>query len=364
MPKIRLENISKKFNNTLIIDNLSLDIADNEFTVFIGASGCGKSTLLRLIAGLDDVTSGNIYFDTHNVTQFPPAKRNLAMVFQDYALYPHLNVYDNMAFALKIAKIPKSEIKIKINNIASIIGLDSLLKRKPSELSGGQRQRVAMGRALVRDTDLLLMDEPLSNLDAQLRTSMRTELTLLKQKIQKNIIYVTHDQIEAMTLADKIVILNKGIVQQYDTPKALYKTPANKFVAEFLGSPKINILKAELKIIHDILCVYGNGFSIPLNPEIAYKFKNYPHKHLYIGIRPHDLHFTYEKNQHHYFKCRKIFQEYIGSQMIIHADCHGQTIQFEISASDGLKPIPAEFYLECVPNYLHFFDYKTEIRIV
>ena len=360
MPTIKLDNITKQYNNTVIIDNVNLDIANNEFTVFIGPSGCGKSSLLRLITGLEAVSNGNIYFDDKNITQLSPAKRRLAIVFQDYALYPHLNVYENIAFALKIAKLSKSEIDIKIKNIAKIIGLENFLYRKPSELSGGQRQRVAMGRALVRDTDVLLMDEPLSNLDAQLRTMMRSELTFLKQSIKKNIIYVTHDQIEAMTLADKIVVLNKGSIQQYDTPKLLYDYPKNKFVAEFLGSPKMNLLKGELSIIHDTLCVRNDNFSITLTPENSLKFKNYKYNKLYIGIRPHHLMLNYAKNQHNYFECSLKFQEYIGSETLVTADCDKQVLQFSLS---NYHKLSGKFYLQCDVNNLHFFDYQTELRI-
>lgn len=364
MPLIKLENICKTYKDAQIIKNLSLEIADNEFTVFIGPSGCGKSTLLRMISGLDFPTSGDIYFGEKKVTNFPPDKRNLSMVFQDYALYPHMNVYDNIAFGLIIAKTPKAIIQEKIAVVAKMIGLEGLLERKPSELSGGQRQRVAMGRALIRDTGLLLMDEPLSNLDAKLRTHMRSELTLLKQKIQKNIIYVTHDQVEAMTLADKIVVLNEGIVQQYDVPKVLYDKPDNRFVAEFLGNPKMNIIIAQLHTINHVLYAKGNGFDIMLSKQQADALENYPERKVLLGIRPHDLKLTSYKNDDNYFDCRLKFKEYIGANCIITANCAAKTLQFDLP-SDELSFLDDEkLILTCDRDKLHFFDIHTEKNLL
>ncbi|MFT6073060.1 MAG: multiple sugar transport system ATP-binding protein [Alphaproteobacteria bacterium] len=365
MPIITLKNITKRYQDSIIINDLNLELDNHDFTVFIGPSGCGKSTLLRLISGLEAVSSGQVLIDNNDVTSLPPAKRNLSMVFQDYALYPHMNIYENIAFALTLAKISKSTITQKVTDISKMMGLDTLLSRKPSELSGGQRQRVAMARALVRDTNLLLMDEPLSNLDAQLRTSLRNELIMLKQKIKRNIIYVTHDQTEAMTLADKIVVLNHGVIQQYDTPQTLYEKPENQFVAEFLGSPKINIIEAEIVKHNDTFYASGKHFKVKLNKYMNKRLKDYKQKKITLGIRPHDLQVIPHKNADNYFKCACKIKEYIGSQHIITALCEQQKIQFEITAKNMQNTMLDDlFYLECSPDKIHFFDHKTGIRII
>src|SRR6187549_3941555 len=242
MGKIALRNVNKSFGATTIIPNITLDIKDGEFVVFVGPSGCGKSTLLRLIAGLEDTTSGQIVLDGEDMTKAPPARRGLAMVFQSYALYPHMTVRDNIAFPLKMAKAPKEVIDQKVEYAARTLNLSSYLDRRPRALSGGQRQRVAIGRAIVREPKAFLFDEPLSNLDAALRVNMRLEITELHQQLKTTMIYVTHDQVEAMTMADRIVVLNAGNVEQFGTPMELYRTPANRFVAGFIGSPKMNFV--------------------------------------------------------------------------------------------------------------------------
>ncbi len=234
MPKIKLENLTKYYGDTEALHKINLEMEDAEFTVLVGPSGCGKSTTLRMIAGLESVSEGEIYIDGRAVSRLEPKERDLAMVFQDYALYPHMNVAKNMSFALRLQKRPKKEINQRVNEVAEMLGLTSYLHRKPAELSGGQRQRVAMGRALTRDSSTFLFDEPLSNLDAKLRTQLRAELAMMRQRVHKNMIYVTHDQIEAMTLADRIVVMHDGQIQQQGTPEALFKKPLNKFVAGFL----------------------------------------------------------------------------------------------------------------------------------
>jgi len=359
MPNIHLKNITKKYGTQSIIHNLNLKIHDNNFTVFIGPSGCGKSTLLRLISGLESVTSGEIYIDQKNVTFMPPKERNLSMVFQDYALYPHMNIYDNIGFALTLKKMDKTKIDQKVLDISSTMGLDNLLMHKPSELSGGQRQRVAMARALVRDTPLILLDEPLSNLDSQLRTTLRKELVRLKQKINRNMIYVTHDQIEAMTLADQVVVLNKGKIQQYDSPKNLYAKPKNLFVAQFLGSPNINTLKASIINEKDQLYLQNDAFKIRLNQQQHSILKNYTHDTIHIGIRPHDFKIASDRNAQNFFKCTYQMQEFVGARHIISMLCGDQSIQIEINAETTPKHFQETFNLECCLEKLHFFDIIT-----
>ena len=243
MSKIVIKNLEKSFGDNKVINKFNIDIKDGEFIVLVGPSGCGKSTLLRMFSGLESIDQGEIFLDTKLINNLIPSKREIAMVFQSYALYPHMNVFENMSFGLKMEKIPKNEIKEKVYNAAATLQIEDLLDRKPKQLSGGQRQRVAIGRAITRNPKVFLFDEPLSNLDAALRSEMRVEISKLHKKLKSNIIYVTHDQIEAMTLADRIVVLNKGIIEQFGTPNEIYNDPNNIFVAEFIGSPKMNIVK-------------------------------------------------------------------------------------------------------------------------
>lgn len=257
MANVKLSNISKSYGDTKVIENLDLEVSDNEFLVLVGPSGCGKSTLLRMIAGLEGVTDGELSIGDRVVNNLEPKDRNIAMVFQNYALYPHMNVYKNISFGLRAQKMPKDDIDKKVRECAEILELTELLERKPAELSGGQRQRVSMGRAIVRDPDVFLFDEPLSNLDAKLRSSMRIEIKKLHETVKKTIIYVTHDQVEAMTLADRIVILKDGEIQQIGTPMEVYKKPANKFVASFIGSPEMNFMEYP-------------DFSLGIRPEDIY----------------------------------------------------------------------------------------------
>lgn len=260
MGRIVLENVSKSFGNTEVIPPLSLTIEDGEFAVFVGPSGCGKSTLLRLIAGLEEVSGGSIQIDGAAVTDVPPAKRGLAMVFQSYALYPHMTVRKNIAFPLRMAKMDQSEIDARVDQAASVLNLNDYLDRKPGQLSGGQRQRVAIGRAIVREPSAFLFDEPLSNLDAALRVGMRMEILELHNKLETTMIYVTHDQVEAMTMANKIVVLRAGVIEQVGSPLELYRSPRNKFVASFIGSPKMNIFEGDEAKKH-------NAYSIGIRPE-------------------------------------------------------------------------------------------------
>ena len=282
MASIELKNIEKSFGSNKVINKFDIKINDGEFIVLVGPSGCGKSTLLRMISGLETVDKGEIYLDNKIINNLIPSKREIAMVFQSYALYPHMSVFENMAFGLKMEKIPKSEINQKVNNAASILQIEDLLERKPKQLSGGQRQRVAIGRAITRNPKVFLFDEPLSNLDAALRSEMRVEISKLHQKLKTNIIYVTHDQVEAMTLADRIVVLNRGNIEQYGTPNEIYSDPNNIFVAEFIGSPKMNIIKINKEQI-----VNSNTLELFDNKITFENFKF--NDEIYVGIRPEDI---------------------------------------------------------------------------
>jgi multiple sugar transport system ATP-binding protein len=276
--EILLDNVSKVFSGDVVaVDDVSLEIAGGEFLVLVGPSGCGKSTLLRMIAGLEEVSEGRIMIDARDVTDLPPRARDVAMVFQTYALYPHMSVRDNLGYGLKVRKTPKHEIEERVERVAEMLGLERLLSRRPAALSGGQRQRVAMGRAIVREPKAFLMDEPLSNLDAKLRVSMRAQLAALHGRLGTTTIYVTHDQIEAMTLGQRVAVMRDGRIQQIDTPQVLYGQPANLFVAAFIGSPAMNLVEAEA---HDGTVEFG-GFRIPLPPDAAP-----PRGRVIAGLRP------------------------------------------------------------------------------
>ena len=282
MSKIIIKNLKKSFGDNKIINNFNINIADGEFIVLVGPSGCGKSTLLRMVSGLESIDQGEIYLDTKLINNLIPSKREIAMVFQSYALYPHMSVFENMSFGLKMEKIAKNEINQKINHAANTLQIKDLLERKPKQLSGGQKQRVAIGRAITRNPKVFLFDEPLSNLDAALRAEMRVEISKLHKKLKTNIIYVTHDQIEAMTLADRIVVLNKGNIEQFGTPNEIYTDPNNIFVAEFIGSPKMNIIKIDKDQI-----INSNTIELFNNKII---FENFEfNDEIYLGIRPEDI---------------------------------------------------------------------------
>lgn len=292
MASLSLKNINKSYPNGFVaVKNFNLEIADKEFIIFVGPSGCGKSTTLRMIAGLEDITSGELWIGDKLVNDVEPKDRDIAMVFQNYALYPHMSVYDNMAFGLKLRKVPKDQIDKLVHEAAKILDLEHLLDRKPKALSGGQRQRVAMGRAIVRNPKVFLMDEPLSNLDAKLRVQMRIEISKLHRRLESTIIYVTHDQTEAMTLGTRIVVMKDGVVQQVDSPQNLYEAPKNLFVAGFMGSPQMNFLDATVtKSGSDVLLVFGSH-SIKVPDAKAKKLVEggYVNKTVVLGIRPEDV---------------------------------------------------------------------------
>jgi lactose/L-arabinose transport system ATP-binding protein len=284
MPQIELKNVAKTYGAVKVIHGVSMAIEKGEFTVFVGPSGCGKSTLLRMIAGLEEITGGDLFIGGAWMNEREPSERGVAMVFQSYALYPHMTVFDNMSFGLRMAKAPKAEIEAKVNNAASILQLTPLLQRKPAELSGGQRQRVAIGRAIVRNPDVFLFDEPLSNLDAELRVQTRVEIAKLHQTLGNTIVYVTHDQTEAMTLADKIVVLRAGLVEQIGSPVELYEDPDNEFVAGFIGSPRMNFVKAKVSADGARISAGGIDMDVPkLSTSLAAGTS------LKLGIRPEHL---------------------------------------------------------------------------
>ena len=360
MPEIVLESLVKRYGDVEVLHGIDLQMQDNEFTVLVGPSGCGKSTTLRMIAGLESVSGGEIYIGGNPVSHLEPKARDLAMVFQDYALYPHMNVAKNMSFALRLKRRPKREIKEKVLSVSKMLGLTDLLDRKPGELSGGQRQRVAMGRALTRDSSTFLFDEPLSNLDAKLRGVMRAELALMRQKVRKNMIYVTHDQIEAMTLADRIVVMHGGYIQQQGTPEELYKRPANKFVAGFLGSPSMNFLEADIQDGNGQLFLVGAGFEIRLPDERRRHLDGKDLSRILMGIRPGDLHYSPDASADKSLDLKVIVSEYIGAQSVLICDCFGQTVQVELQ-SDTPIALGETLRFEINTSSIHIFNKETEI---
>jgi multiple sugar transport system ATP-binding protein len=289
MANVRLVNLCKQFKEVTAVDNMNLETADQEFVVFVGPSGCGKTTALRMIAGLEEITSGEVWVGDQKVNDVPPKDRDIAMVFQNYALYPHMTVFENMAFGLRLRKVPKTIINERVKRAAAMLGLDELLKRKPKQLSGGQRQRVALARAIIREPKVFLMDEPLSNLDAKLRVQTRAELIRLHRELGITTIYVTHDQVEAMTMGNRIVVMNKGLVQQIDAPLNLYHHPANKFVAGFIGSPSMNFIDAKLAEREGKIFVDTGDFQLLLPEKFCEQAKAEIGREIFFGIRPEDI---------------------------------------------------------------------------
>lgn len=287
MAKLTIKNLKKSFGNTVVINDISFDVQEGEFCILLGPSGCGKTTVLRLIAGLEQKDQGKIYIGDKEVSNLSPKERDVAMVFQSYALYPHMSVYENMAFSLKMRKGPKAEIGEKVNEAAELLGLKNFLDRKPKVLSGGQRQRVAIGRAIVRNPKLFLFDEPLSNLDAKLRSSMRVELAKLHQKLKATTVYVTHDQVEAMTLGEKIILFDQGVIQQIGTPDDLYNSPSNMFVASFIGTPQINMIKGNLLVRQQGVSLKTRELLIDLGDKEA--LRHYEDREITMAIRPEAL---------------------------------------------------------------------------
>jgi multiple sugar transport system ATP-binding protein len=358
MSGVSLRNVSKSYGAVTVIPDLSLDIAEGEFVVFVGPSGCGKSTTLRMIAGLEKVTSGQIEIAGRDVTWVRPKERDIAMVFQSYALYPHMNVADNMSFALRLARRPKAEIAERVKIAADMLELTPYLDRKPKDLSGGQRQRVAMGRSIVRDAYVFLFDEPLSNLDAKLRSSMRTELALLHKKLARTMIYVTHDQIEAMTMADRIVIMKDGLIQQVGTPKDVYNTPVNTFVATFMGSPSMTLLPADLSDENGQTFVTGNGFRLPVPERLKAAAQGSASNGITVGLRPE--HFSAEARTQDFAPVDltvKVAAD-IGSSQYLAADIGGQNITAAVEVGPESELMTdGTYYFDTTRLYL--FDRKT-----
>ncbi|WP_108482180.1 ABC transporter ATP-binding protein [Oceaniglobus ichthyenteri] len=358
MPIIQLENLVKRYGAVEVLHGINLSMAENEFTVLVGPSGCGKSTTLRMIAGLESVTEGEIYTDGRPIKHLEPKDRNLAMVFQDYALYPHMDVAHNISFALRLQRRPRAEIDEKVRKVADMVGLTDFLHRKPGALSGGQRQRVAMARALAKDGDIFLFDEPLSNLDAKLRGQMRAELAIMRQRVQRNMIYVTHDQIEAMTLADRIVVMNNGKIQQEGTPEQLFKQPVNKFVAGFLGSPPMNFLQAELLDEAGTLFAKGDGFKIALSAEKARALKSRTAS-VTLGIRPSDLSYDPNASEAESLDLSVVVSEYIGAQSVLLCRCGQSDVTVELKSETPIA-LGETLRFGVRPGAIHVFNRTTE----
>jgi multiple sugar transport system ATP-binding protein len=365
MASLSLKHIEKKYPNGFhAVKDFNLEIADKEFIIFVGPSGCGKSTTLRMVAGLEDITSGEFKIDGKLMNDVEPKDRDIAMVFQNYALYPHMTVYDNMAFALKLRKVSKEEIDKKVREAARILDLEKLLDRKPAALSGGQRQRVAMGRAIVREPKVFLMDEPLSNLDAKLRVQMRIEISKIHQNLGATIIYVTHDQTEAMTLGTRIVVMKDGVVQQVDTPQNLYNHPGNLFVASFIGSPQMNFMDAVVNVSgNDVSLKVGNSIlPVPESKKKALIDGGYNGKTIVLGIRPEDIHEATASAESN-IKAQIKFYELLGAEVYLYFDLEGTQTTARVSASTKLTTgSAAEFVLNM--EKIHLFDKETELSIL
>ncbi len=367
MAQVSLDKVSKIYpSNVQAVSEVSLGIERREFMVLVGPSGCGKTTVLRMIAGLEDISSGKIYIGNKLVNDIPPKDRDIAMVFQNYALYPHMTVFQNMAFALKLRKYPKSEIESRVNDAAEILGIKKLLDRKPKELSGGQRQRVALGRAIVRKPLVFLFDEPLSNLDAKLRVQMRTEIKKLHQRLQATIVYVTHDQTEALTMGDRIVVLKDGQVQQVADPITLYDRPVNKFVASFIGSPPMNFLNGT--IVHlDSKFYFQNGpFKVRILDSMVPRIEGYQNREIIFGIRSEDIYdklFASEASQDNTVRATCEVVEPMGAEAYLYLRTGPNT--FIARVSGHVRPgVNQDIDLVLDMGKVHFFDKNTEQAIL
>jgi multiple sugar transport system ATP-binding protein len=353
MADVTLTSITKKFGDFVAVDDISMVIEDGRFTVLVGPSGCGKTTTLRMIAGLETATAGEIKIDERVVNNVPPKDRDIAMVFQNYALYPHMDVYNNMAFGLKLRKVPKKQIEKRVRDAAELLGIEEKLKSKPRELSGGQRQRVAVGRAIVRDPKVFLFDEPLSNLDAKLRVQMRTELEELHNRLKTTTIYVTHDQVEAMTLGDKIAVMKDGVINQYASPQETYTRPANLFVAGFIGSPAMNFLPAKATFENGRTVLRGTGFEIALPAERSQKSVA---GDVQIGLRPEDLDMSEDPSNT--VSIRVSVKEHLGHTVLV----YGYVDDVQVVASlDPHCQVELDSQIKLAVNVetLHAFDPET-----
>jgi multiple sugar transport system ATP-binding protein len=353
MATIKLQQISKSFTDHIAVAPFDLTIEDGEFLVLVGPSGCGKTTTLRILAGLETPSAGQLFIDEKDITNCEPKDRDIAMVFQNYALYPHMNVYDNMSYALKLRKLSKSQIAATVEKAAAMLGLKSLLKRYPRELSGGQQQRVALGRAIVRQPKVFLMDEPLSNLDAKLRVQTRAELIDLHNKLKTTIVYVTHDQVEAMTMGTRIVIMKDGVIQQVGKPIDLYNKPVNRFVGEFIGAPPMQFLSGSIAKNKEKLIFHGNGFELNLQGQCE------PIQETYLGIRPENLHLCAEKISGS-FSAQVLIVENIGSEAIIHCEVAYEKIAIKIPVPQSLPKIGEILFVIPGKGNLHIFAKDSE----
>ena len=365
MANVILKKFTKKFKDVIAVDDLNIEIKDKEFAVLVGPSGCGKTTTLRAIAGLEEATLGDIYIGDRLVNDVQPKDRDIAMVFQNYALYPHMDVYNNMAFGLKLRKFPKKEIDQRVEEAAEILGIHNLLKRKPKQLSGGQRQRVAVGRAIVRKPKVFLFDEPLSNLDAKLRVAMRAEISKLHRRLEATIIYVTHDQVEAMTMASRIFIMNDGRLQQSGSPLDVYKDPTNKFVAGFIGSPAMNFIEATLIKEGQDYFIDAEGFKVKISKNSHARIKEYTGKKVLFGVRPEDL---YDKKyvsidiSDNELKAKVEVIEPLGAEIFIYLDIGKHSL---VGKMDSRTQVKVEENMEVVIDMekTHIFDSETMLTI-
>ena len=363
MAEVIVRKLNKKFDSNHVVKDVDLHIRDKEFVVFVGPSGCGKTTTLRMIAGLEAITSGDILIGNTVVNQVPPMDRDIAMVFQNYALYPHMSVANNMAFGLKMRKFEKPEIEKRIKRAAEILGIDELLHRKPRQLSGGQRQRVALGRAIVRDPKVFLFDEPLSNLDAKLRVQMRVELKKLHERLAVTSIYVTHDQVEAMTLGDRVVVMKDGVVQQVGDPLELYDQPANKFVAGFIGSPAMNFATVTMVDGNGRITAKNAGLEIELPGAHADRLRGHVGQQLTLGIRPENLHVAGTADPEGLtFNSKVEVVEKLGSEILLDVRVGNDTMVAAVDPTTRAK-VQDSLRLAINPERLHFFDAKTEAAV-
>ena len=368
MASLSLTNVCKVYPNGFeAVKDFSLEVEDQEFIIFVGPSGCGKSTTLRMIAGLEEISSGELKIDGRVVNDVEPKDRDIAMVFQNYALYPHMTVFDNMAFGLKLRKVPKDEIKKKVEEAAKILDLEKLLDRKPKALSGGQRQRVAMGRAIVRNPKVFLMDEPLSNLDAKLRVQMRSEIASLLNRLKATIIYVTHDQTEAMTLGTRIVVLKDGVIMQVDSPQKLYNEPNNLFVAGFIGSPQMNFIDAVCKVEGERVTLNFEKTSVVLPPAKAKKLIDggYNGKTVVMGIRPEDIgdsQIEIEAHKDAVFETDVTGYELLGSEVLLYFNVAGTAMTAKVDSRTTAR-MGDHITLAIDPEKIHCFDKETELTI-
>jgi multiple sugar transport system ATP-binding protein len=363
MARVAMRSLNKMYDEVHAVIDVNLDIRDQEFVVLVGPSGCGKTTTLRMVAGLESITGGQITIDEKVVNELPPMDRDIAMVFQNYALYPHMTVYDNMAFGLKMRKFAKSEIASRVQEAADILGIQDLLRRKPRQLSGGQRQRVALGRAIVRHPQVFLFDEPLSNLDAKLRVQMRVELKKLHERLGTTAIYVTHDQVEAMTLGDRVVVMRDGRVQQVGDPMELYNEPANRFVAGFIGSPAMNFVPVRIVADNGSLWAESENLRIRVPAAIAQRLGRYAGRDTTLGVRPEDLRIANGADtQDLSFDVAVEVVERLGSEILLDVAVGTTTMVASVEPSVTAK-VHERLRLAMNPDRMHFFDTETEAAI-